>query len=118
MARKQIETIHIETIDMTAHPTAEKIAASPTSPGTIEHRAKRALYRATHRGTKELDWLVGRFAQSVLPPMSSVDMDRFERFLAVPDPDLHSWIMHPEGMDGHEFQDLVHALRAYHNMMD
>ena len=84
----------------------------------LEHRRRRALYRAAHRGTKELDWLVGRFAEHRVPTMSESDMDLFERFLAVADPDLHAWIMTPQLLAGSEFSELVHALRAYHKMVD
>jgi antitoxin CptB len=85
-----------------------------TSP--IEHRRRRALYRATHRGTKELDWLVGRYAEARLPTMTDAEMDLFEQFLAVPDPELHAWIMKPETLDGSAFREVIHALRAYHKM--
>lgn len=87
---------------------------TPTS--SIEHRRKRALWRANHRGTKELDWLIGRFAEDRVPAMTALDMDVFERFLAVPDPELHAWIMKPRMPTGSEFADLVHAVRTYHKM--
>ena len=83
---------------------------------TIEHRRRRALYRATHRGTKELDWLVGRYAEARLPAMNDREMDLFEQFLAVPDPELHAWIMTPQTLDGSAFSEVIHALRAYHKM--
>ena len=37
----------------------------------LETIRKRALYRATHRGTMEMDWLLGRFAEAHLK-----DIDR------------------------------------------
>ena len=83
---------------------------------TIEHRRRRALYRATHRGTKELDWLVGRYAEARLPAMTDAEMDLFEQFLAVPDPELHAWIMTPQTLDASAFSEVIHALRAYHKM--
>ena len=34
-----------------------------------ETRRRRAAYRACHRGTKEMDWILGRFAEAALPAM-------------------------------------------------
>ena len=62
----------------------------------VESRRRRAAYRATHRGTKEMDWLIGRFAQARLAAMPAEALTAFERLLLLPDPDLHDMIMHPE----------------------
>ncbi|TMJ66522.1 MAG: succinate dehydrogenase assembly factor 2, partial [Alphaproteobacteria bacterium] len=37
----------------------------------VERRRRRAVYRACHRGTKEMDWILGRFAQAALADMPS-----------------------------------------------
>ena len=52
----------------------------------LEMRRRRAAYRACHRGTKEMDFILGRFAQTHLPGMTGAALDDFERFIAVPDP--------------------------------
>jgi antitoxin CptB len=100
-----------------AHSNEYKMPES-LAPASIEHRRKRALYRATHRGTKELDWLLGRFAEARLPAMTDGDMNLFEQFLQVPDPELHAWIMQPQTLDGSGFSGLIHALRDYHEMTE
>src|SRR5689334_17088439 len=45
----------------------------------VETRRRRAAYRACHRGTKEMDWILGRFAHSALPAMSGPSLGLFER---------------------------------------
>ena len=82
----------------------------------IEHRRRRALFRANHRGTKELDWLIGRYAQARVPAMDEAEMDVFEPFLAVPDPDLHAWIMDPARLDQNAFRPIVADLRKFHRL--
>src|SRR6185436_18374500 len=52
----------------------------------VETRRRRAAYRACHRGTKEMDWILGRFAQAALQGMSADGLGVFERLLALPDP--------------------------------
>jgi antitoxin CptB len=65
---------------------------SPAAMTASEMKIKRAVYRANHRGTKELDILLGRFAEAELPRMSEAELDAFEELLALPDPQIDAWI--------------------------
>ena len=82
----------------------------------VETRRRRAAYRASHRGTKEMDWILGRFAQAALPAMPADRLDLFERMLGLPDPDLQDMILHPELVRAGEFAELVAELRAFHGL--
>jgi antitoxin CptB len=66
----------------------------------LEIRRKRALYRASHRGTKELDLILGRYARARVPGMDEAGLSEFERFLALPDPDIDLWIRDPSAPAG------------------
>ena len=81
-----------------------------------ETRRRRAAYRACHRGTKEMDWILGRFAQAALPAMSLALLGRFERMLSLPDPDLQDMILHPELAPAGEYAELVAAVRDFHGL--
>jgi antitoxin CptB len=81
-----------------------------------EARRRRAVYRACHRGTKEMDWILGRFAEAALAAMSLPSLDLFERMLSLPDPDLQDMILHPELSPGGEYAELVAAVRAFHGL--
>lgn len=82
----------------------------------VESRRRRALFRATHRGNKEMDWLIGRFAQARLAALAPGALAAFERLLLVPDPDLYDMIMHPEVAPAGEHAPLVAELRAFHGL--
>jgi antitoxin CptB len=82
----------------------------------VESRRRRAAFRATHRGNKEMDWLIGRFAQARLASMSPEALTAFERLLLVPDPNLYDMIMHPEVAPAGEHQPLVAELRTFHGL--
>jgi len=58
----------------------------------IETRIKRAAYRAHHRGTKELDLILGRFADAELGRLDEAELAAFEELLALPDPEIDRWI--------------------------
>ena len=87
-------------------------------PASMPLRLRRALYRATHRGTKELDWLVGRFAEAHAPAMTDAELGRFEIFLTVQDPDIHDWIMNPGLIPPVEFAGIIAGIRAFHGLSD
>ena len=83
---------------------------------SLEERRRRAHYRAAHRGTREMDWLLGRYAEAVVPAMSQADLMDFERLLTVPDPALHAWILLGEDMQDSEFAPLILAIRRFHGL--
>lgn len=58
----------------------------------IELRRKRLLWRGSHRGIREMDLLMGGFAQTRLPTMTENELNEFEALIELPDQDLLSWI--------------------------
>lgn len=55
-------------------------------------RRRRLTFRAWHRGMREVDLLLGRFADASVPGMDEEDLAAFEALLDVPDPDILSWL--------------------------
>ncbi len=83
----------------------------------LEVRRRRALWRAGHRGTKELDILVGRYAQARLAEMSDGDLARFERFLAATEPEIQHWLLGSDGAAAESvFADVVAEIRRFHGL--
>ena len=60
---------------------------------TIDVRRKRLRFRCWHRGTRELDLILGRFADAELANLTPDQLDRYEALLANPDPDIYAWII-------------------------
>ena len=90
----------------------------------LEMRRRRALYRAAHRGTKEMDLLMGRFAEAHIGGMDEAGLSQFERFLALSDPDLQAWILSDEARRAKgartapapEFAGLIQSLKSFHGL--
>ena len=53
---------------------------------------KRLRYRASHRGTKEMDFILGRYADQRLDSLSPEELRRFEEITSYPDTKLYLWI--------------------------
>jgi antitoxin CptB len=62
----------------------------------IESMRKRLLWRATHRGIKEMDLIVGGFAAARLESMELAALFEFEGLLEVPDQQLLAWLTKQE----------------------
>lgn len=83
----------------------------------IEVRRRRALWRAGHRGTKELDILVGRYAEARLPDMGVEELSAFEAFLAASEPELQAWLLGPAGgAAATGFAEVVVEIRKFHGL--
>lgn len=57
-----------------------------------EIRRKRLAMRAWRRGTKEMDLILGPYADARLAAMEGPALDAFEALLAEADQDLYPWI--------------------------
>jgi antitoxin CptB len=63
-----------------------------TSNEQLENVRKRLAWRASRRGIKEMDIVVGGFADARLPTMSPQELITFEVLLEIPDQQLLSWV--------------------------
>lgn len=58
---------------------------------TIEIRRKRLKFRSWHRGWKETDLFLGRFADDHLGRFGTAELDLYEALLDESDPDIFAW---------------------------
>ncbi len=76
-------------------------------------RKKRALYRCWHRGTQEMDIILGHFANAKLDEFSESELDRFEKLINEQDTDLLKWILGQEVPPNNIDKDLIEQLRDF-----
>lgn len=67
----------------------------------IAMRRKRLRYRAWHRGTKEMDLILGPFADANVERFDAAALDALEALMEEEDPPLLKWIMGQETPPGH-----------------
>lgn len=82
----------------------------------IAARRRRAAFRAAHRGTKEMDWLVGRYAEAHLDGMDEAALTRFERLLEMPDPEVQRWLLDGSAGAPGEIGALIADMRKFHGL--
>jgi antitoxin CptB len=79
-------------------------------------RRRRALWRATHRGSKEMDFLLGRFAEHMLDAMNANDIALFERLIEAPDPAIESCVLEGYSLGEPDLDELIKRLRRFHGL--
>lgn len=57
----------------------------------LAHRRKRLRFQSWHRGLKEVDLILGRFADRHLDTLDAAQLDRYELLLEVNDVELYAW---------------------------
>ena len=66
------------------------MTGSTRSSDGLDDRRKRLLFRCWHRGTREMDLILGRFADAEIADLSDDELSDLEILIEVPDPDLYA----------------------------
>jgi antitoxin CptB len=66
------------------------MTGSTRSSGGLDDRRKRLLFRCWHRGTREMDLILGRFADAEIASLREDELTKLEHLIEVPDPDLYA----------------------------
>jgi antitoxin CptB len=80
-------------------------------------RRKRILYRATHRGTKESDAIIGGYFSEVVGNLPDDKLDEADALLDELDLDLLDWIMGRQPVPAHLKDTLFDGVLAYYAKM-
>ena len=66
------------------------MTGSTRSSGGLDDRRKRLLFRCWHRGTREMDLILGRFADAEIATLSDDELAQLEHLIEAPEPDLYA----------------------------
>lgn len=58
----------------------------------LDHRRRRARFRAWHRGMRETDLVLGGFADREIEALSEAELAQFEALLEVQDQEMLDWL--------------------------
>jgi antitoxin CptB len=89
-----------------------------TGPGIssdgLDARRKRLLFRSWHRGMREMDLVLGRFADAQLASLSAAELDEYERWLEIPDQQIFTWVNGVQTTPPEVDTALFRRLRDFH----
>ena len=81
----------------------------------LDSRRRRLLFRCWHRGIREMDLVLGRFADAQLASLSDSELDEVERWLEVPDQQIFAWVNGMEPVPSNYDTELFHRLQGFHS---
>ncbi len=58
----------------------------------MDERRKKLRFRAWRRGFREIDLILGRFADRFAAELTEIELAAFEALLEAPDQDVYAWI--------------------------
>lgn len=74
----------------------QNIEPSGVAGELIENKRKRLIFRSYHRGTKEMDLVLGSFASAHVLGFTAEELSEYDSLLCENDPDLYNWITNKE----------------------
>lgn len=82
----------------------------------LDERRRRLLYRLWHRGTREMDLIMGRFADATVGELTEAEIVELERLADVPDPELYAWLTGASPVPDVHDQAVFRQLREFHRL--
>jgi antitoxin CptB len=83
------------------------------SSGGLDDRRKRLLFRCWHRGTREMDLILGRFADISIASLSDDELNELERLIEIPDPDFYAALSGDERLASQFAGPLFERIKAF-----
>ena len=84
-----------------------------TSEG-LDPRRRRLLFRSWHRGIREADLIMGRFADAYIGELSEAELDQYEKLLEAQEQDLLSWMTGQGEIPAEHDTPMFRRVRDFH----
>jgi antitoxin CptB len=82
----------------------------------LDPRRRRLKFRLWHRGIREMDLVLGGFADAELAALSDADLAEVETWLDVPDQRMFAWVNGSEPAPTEIDTPLFRRLRGFHSL--
>ena len=90
------------------------MTGSTRSSDGLDARRRRLLFRSWHRGMREMDLIMGRFADAHVGEFSDAELAAFESLLEVPDQELFAWLTGALAAPSDRAGTMLERLREFH----
>jgi antitoxin CptB len=80
----------------------------------LDERRRRLLFRAWRRGVREMDLIIGRFADAHIDKFDEAELDDFERLIEAPTAELYAWVIGADNVPANYDTAVLAKLRAFH----
>jgi antitoxin CptB len=90
------------------------MTGSTRSSDGLDERRRRLLFRSWHRGTREADLIMGRFADAYIGVMTDAELDQYEHLLDAIETELLAWLTGASAVPAHHDTAMFHRVRDFH----
>ena len=90
------------------------MTGSTRSSDGLDPRRRRLLFRSWHRGTREADLIMGRFADAHIEGFSDTELDQYEHLLDALETDLLSWMTGVVAVPAEHDTAMFRRVRDFH----
>src|ERR1700759_3113728 len=80
----------------------------------LDERRRKLLFRAWRRGLREMDLIIGRFADAHIDKFDAKGLDDFEHLIEAPNADLYAWVIGAESAPAPYDTAVLATLIAFH----
>jgi antitoxin CptB len=91
----------------------EAVMTERSSEG-LDERRRKLLFRAWRRGVREMDLIVGRFADVYIDKFDEPSLDQFERLIEVPNAELYAWVTGDQTAPAEHDSAVLRELIGFH----
>src|SRR5215207_1811829 len=92
----------------------ERMTGTTRSSEGLDVRRRKLLFRSWHRGMREMDLIMGGFADSAVADLAETELVEFERLIEVPDREILAWVTGEEVVPAEQDTPLFRRLRDFH----
>ncbi|MBV8925547.1 MAG: succinate dehydrogenase assembly factor 2 [Bradyrhizobium sp.] len=89
------------------------MTGSTRSSRGLDERRKRLLFRCWRRGTRELDLILGRFADAEIADLSDDELGQLEHLLEVPDPEFYAAVTGGRSLPAEYANPLFERIKSF-----
>lgn len=95
--------------------TGDPMSGSQRSSADLDPRRRRILFRSWHRGIREMDLIMGRFADDQIGLLSEEELADYEHLIEVPDRDLFAWLTGADETPSNYDTAVFRKLKSFHS---
>ncbi|KAA0970443.1 succinate dehydrogenase assembly factor 2 [Aureimonas fodinaquatilis] len=82
----------------------------------LDSRRRKVLFRSWHRGTREMDLVLGRFADAEIDKLTDDELTIYEHLIDAPDRQLFSWLTGTEETPEEYDTDIFARIRDFYTL--
>ncbi len=93
-----------------------QMTGTTRSSNGLDDRRKRLLFRCWHRGTREMDLILGRFADAEIGILADLELKQLEDLIGLEDPELYPAFVGDTQLDEQYRTPLFERIKQFRNL--